>query len=480
MNLGRLFARLSIYRATRGVPLWVLVALAIGFYLLAGIGKAHASQYDGVNCSQSYTRSTESEAAYCAYKRKEAYDNDPSGRYEGKVELRCATTQHCAYGRNKTNNVSWFLDSQWAWPTSGACPLGTQVDINDDYNCRDPDEACRAINDEPGFLGVGPTARSFQSRCMANGCEFGIRPGTGYTATNAGTADAVYHGQYEWIGACGTPDAAEPPPEPEPQQECKDVGTSGNGSTIKACVQKDGRICLTAPTTGKQLCWTPGETGEKTTENVLQKREPGDKTAQPTPPTKPDLNQDGSPVKTVTTKQPENVTITTTITNYTTTNNTDAGPNDDGVPDTGDDSGGDSDQGSNEASGDGTCNSPWQTSGDAILGAILGEAWKLRCAGEKAAEDNTADAGTLGGIADGLEPGEGDSIFADGEPGGTGSGINDSMFSWGSGSCPVASLTFTMGGHEFVPPAAFCDTVAALSALFQLVALVWAMRIVGS
>lgn len=478
MNLARLFARLSLYRASRGAPTWILVALALGIYLLAGIGKAYAQ--DGhpmradawVHCQQQPNRAA-GDAACAGWTEgasvKELWCNETSSFVEERYVCQRPDS-------TKTTSYNVF---NHGFSGGEPCPTGWKRN-NTTGECEDPNEACKALNNEPGFLGVGETARPFVNLCAANGCNFGIRPGSPYTATDLGTSNQVVHGQFEWTGACTPPSNPPPDPAPEPQQHCETAGSMGDGTPIKLCVQKDGRHCITAPKSGKQLCWTPGETGEKTTENILQKREGGDKAQSPTPPNKPDLTQEGPSVKTTTTKHPTGTVITTTTTNWKTNDNTNAGPNDDGVPDTGDDSGGDSDQGSNEASGDGTCNTPWQTSGDAILGAILGEAWKLRCAGEKANEDNTADAGTLGGIAHGLEPGEGDSIFGDGQSGGTGSGVTDNLYSWGSGNCPVASLTFTMGGHEFVPPAIFCDTVAALSALFQLAALVWAMRIVGS
>ena len=68
------------------------------------------------------------------------------------------------------------------------------------------DEECQAINAEPGFLNVGPTSRSFESRCMANGCIFAA-VGPRITVSDP-TGISVTNGTFEWTGACASPPAA--------------------------------------------------------------------------------------------------------------------------------------------------------------------------------------------------------------------------------------------------------------------------------
>ena len=238
------------------------------------------------------------------------------------------------------------------------------------------DEECQAINAEPGFLNVGPTSRSFESRCMANGCIFAA-VGPRITVSDP-TGISVTNGTFEWTGACASP------PEPDamtkadaeavPDQVCT---TEGQGD-LKLCIKKTGEHCLSYPAgTGKQQCWKPGETGEKTDGAFLQKRN-GGTTAEP--PTNPNLTPVGNPKTTTAVKQPENTTITTTVTNYKTTDGTDAGDSNDGEPDDGT-GGTDDEQQDGSVTDDGTCEQQPQVSGgDPLLANIILQTWGARCA----------------------------------------------------------------------------------------------------
>lgn len=330
MNLGRFFQRLALYRASRNVPLWVLVALAVGFYLLAGIGEAHAQTYvcgagGGCNPQQAYSECMAQQAAYA----------DPAVRPNLDPSTnRCETTANPATAtsgkwQGKTNfdgSTNWSGGSERYW--SVGCPVGTEW--NDaTKTCGDPPptpEECLARTN----LGSMSSTGSSGTTC-SDGCTFepdqveriGVQIGTGpmiYTAPS-------------WKATGGTCTAG-PANEPTPlvnDQACLDAG---NGMTM--CLRADGMHCASA-STGKQICWRPGETGTKTTDDVAQKRVPGTNPA--TPPTPPEGETFNQGPSTTTTTDKNGTTVTTTTTNFTTTGGTDAGGEDSGVP--GDGSGGD-------------------------------------------------------------------------------------------------------------------------------------------
>lgn len=393
MNLARFFQRLALYRASRSVPLWVLVALALGFWLLGNIGQAQAQAPDcrpaGSNCT------LEQAGAHCASNRAAvlAYWQDAQpliGWHVSEPEYRARPNCDQPDG----SNVRYWLHDNGAHSAGGSNYAETffytsgTCDAPNTWNAQTgtcvTNETCQALNDEPGRSNMAGVmeVRAFSNRCAANGCNFGVKPGGGSVSTGVG-GDLVVHAEFVWTGTCAVPpNAPEPPPPEPPQQECKNAGSMGDGTPINMCVQKDGRVCITAPKSGKQLCWTPGETGEKTTENILQKREGGDKTQNPTPPTKPDLTQEGPAVKTTSTKQPEGTTIITTTTNWKTNDNTDAGTVDQGVPDQGATDGADEGADKGSVTDDGECASPPQVAGgDPLLANIILQTWGAKCAG---------------------------------------------------------------------------------------------------
>lgn len=266
----------------------------------------------------------------------------------------------------------------------------------------------------------------------------------------------------------------------------------------------------------------------------MQRRDAG---TQPLPPANPNipsgdsLSRDGDPVTTTTTRNSAgggSTTIITTNQGYKTDQGTDAAP---GKPDDrdGKGKGGDDDkdqEGSAEGGHD--CESKPIVKGDAILGMIADQAWYTRCAveagnaakvsgdisdckqafsvegtnanavqlramrksicgdeeaREQAAQENADAAGSvlgeLGGYEAQLSEAAERGIFGSGEPGGgqPGQGINATWLSFGGGACPALSIEFPTG--TWVPPAAFCNAIAALAVLFQVVATIWALRIVA-
>lgn len=335
--------------------------------------------------------------------------------------------------------------------------------------------------------------------------------------TTIGTA-VIYRGVMEYTGySCGaSPTDPEAPLEDQkkiPNQECVPIGT-GEGN---ACLKPDGQHCLSAARTDKQFCWTPGEVGQKTEADMMQKRDPGETPIPPNLqlPSGDTLQQKGQP--TTTTTVTNNSTITTTTTNYTTTSGTNAGTSNQGQPSDGSGSPDGEKDGKGSASGGGDCETPPVITGDPVVGMVANQAWATRCAveagnaakvtgdvgdckspftvegtnanavkframraqicGDKA--DNEGDANALNADSDAMES-EFDSVFGD-DDGSGGGGLNANWFTAGGGSCPDLSFTLpaSAGGASWQAPPEFCQTLAWLSLLFQSIAMVWGIRIIA-
>lgn len=476
MNLGRFFQRLALYRASRRVPLWVLVALSVGFYLLAGIGKAHAATVTSPACpTTSSCTISEAYAAVAAmgnastcplFGLSESYSiwAGWSGDYSetGTVVSRngrCKTSAGSYSGHNTIRALHSGV--QCANPEATYDPTT--------HLCSDPGptpEECLNRND--AIYNDAVMSGMLTAQCV-QGCKVGHMPGEDHKEVmySSGTGSAsILFGRVGFTGETCTGET--PPPDFTAPEVCSDVA----GQTV--CATPDGKHCYSLkPGVATKHCWTPGSTGEKAVGDLLQKREPGDKTASPTPPTAPDgetFNQVGTPIKSTTTIGP--TTINTTTTNYQTGNGTDARPGT--GTGTGDGGDGGDDGNDNAVGGNGDCETGWLPSGDAILSALLGEAHKTRCQGERDAGNAGTDADTLGAAADALE-GESGSIWGNGA---SGDGLSETWFSFGGGACPIDDFSVTVKDITIAAPQQLCDLGAALGTLFILIAYAWALRIV--
>lgn len=408
---------------------------------------------------------------------------------------------------------------------SSACPAGSTW--NEDLNrCFDPAE-CHARNAMEGFAGVGQTVRPFSSRCIA-GCRFAAADAQ--CTTVDGSIGQSCTGHYEWTGdQCSTnapdpndphiPDTYETPEgaanESDKNEDC--IAASG-GQTY--CKKRSGENCYTA-STGREICWQPGETGEKSDHDVLQKVNAGDTAIPPANPNLPSgdtLNQKGDPITTRTSNASDpGREIVTTATNYETERGTNPGSGNQGQP-TGGSSGKDSDEGEKgSVSGGGSCDDPpIARGGDPVVVAIVDQTWATRCAVEAGnaakvtgdvgdcskpfvVEGSNANAvklramreqicgeyakGEREGVSSVLEgaiasmEGEFESIWGDGDDSGSG-GIVTTRYG-GGGSCPVIEVTLPITGQTWTPPPQFCSLIAGLRLLFIAVATVWALRIIG-
>lgn len=254
--------------------------------------------------------------------------------------------------------------------------------------CKPTASECLAHNSEPGFMGVGETTRNFRSACVG-GCDFRVQPGA--SIVSVGGVEAV-SGVFEFTGdVCEVeqPVVEEEQAKNPAPQECVPVGNDATGRAYTVCMKPDGRHCYSgAPE--RQICWRPGETGEKADGPVLQKREVG---GTPTPPSSSSppgttLQADGIPMTSTTTVGGN--TFITTTNNYTT-----GGPEVDpsqppaGEPDDGSGSPGEGEGDEGSVTGGVNCDDPPVVQGDPILANIVLQTWGTRCAAESADKVST-------------------------------------------------------------------------------------------
>lgn len=251
-------------------------------------------------------------------------------------------------------------------------------------------------------------ATSDAEQCIA-GCKYKIVSdaqtkkifsGTsGQTPVQTGT---LYGGHWEYTGdTCGSPQQPPKPREEEkPKPECV---PAASGQTY--CTKPSGENCATS-TTGRSICWQPGETGQKTDGPITQTNMTG---LQPPGQIEGSTHQSTTNVTTTTNNNSSSITIN----NYSTNNGAPAGPsnsgtgnNPDGTPggttggSTGGTGSGEGDGQDNTAGGGSGCQDPPTSSGDPLLGAIYTQAWNVRCQIEKGlgsltGEGQCSDQGTV-------------------------------------------------------------------------------------
>jgi hypothetical protein len=259
-------------------------------------------------------------------------------------------------------------------PASGtcqtACPAGEWADPKNSGQCLNA-QKCNAKNDaRPELLGLRVVNGS--GGACVEGCAYGPAGGVDKVSSAIGPT-VIMSDSFKVLGqACA---AGAPPPAPEkPKQVCTQAGT------FTYCQKPDGKQCYSA-TTGKQICWTPGETGEKNDGPVKQVRKAGETEIPPNlqMPNGDSLTKTGTSSTVTTTTNVTNNTTTTT--NYTTTNGTNAnggkaqGTGNDGEK-------GDGSEDGPTASGGGDCNSKPIVNGDAALDMVATQSWATRCAVE--------------------------------------------------------------------------------------------------
>lgn len=473
MNIKQIFANAIARR--------VALVLVAGVCAWATSGRAEAANPYPDNGETATSCSGQSTIS-CAYMRARdtltKWETSTCKALSSNGETRKPTMTHDAANKHIRVTVEcWYVkppnpesllstfDANYSYSTGCTAPQTFDVFSG---KCTNKEAECQQKADAPRS-----TVEIYTGDKCINGCLYGRKPTTAGTSTNNGLT--MIWGDVGYTGAvCTTTDPPKPDP-PEKDKEC----AAPSGQTLTVCIKKNGDHCYAA-TTGRMICWTPGETGTKTDGPVAQKRVPGPNP--PTPPTPPDgdtLTDTNKPTTSNITNGTTNITNTTN--NFTTGSGSDAGPGNGGESDDG--SGGEGEEGEgNGIGGTGDCaGGGYLPSGDPVLGATLTELHKLRCEGDKTKTANTSDTATLGGEGDTLEAqamGEDrDGFFNDGEGG---DGVNEGMFSLGSGQCPEFPAVSIPGtDYTFSAPAQFCSFVQAIAGLFTLAAYVWVFRMLS-
>lgn len=386
-----------------------------------------------------------------------------------------------------------------------ACPAG-QVFNSATKSCRtlcdageipDPENPGQCLNAQKcldknvGQQGIG--SRPWKSACIS-GCQLewqddgsaSSKKTTLYNANGTVAADGViYTGKFQYSGAlcpAENPPPGLPPEKPEDdaepsENECVPLGNQ------TACVKPNGNICAQA-STGREICWSPHETGSKSDQQYMQTKTPGEN---PTPQALGLPNgdtaekvKDDFKMKQETSGQAS----VTTVSTYATNSGANAGVKNEGQKQgenqapggggTGDANGnGVCDEGETcdeeTAGGGGDCETEPTVSGDPGEQMIAVQAWRTRCEIEQSKKDISNETADLKGQNDGMEGG-----LEAGQGWTTGDGnlaINTGLLGGGSGACPAPPV-INIGGRPFAWPAGFCQALALIRLLVIAVAYV--------
>lgn len=457
MNIPQMFASAIVRRIA-----FVVVAAAFAWF--AGIGDASAQ----TTCTKDgpYTNCTQQSAIQSCIARSSqlgvgTYYTYVCGYGQNAMHVRVcganpSPTNNARVGqlqsRETLNAICYTGDRDWYWNTAGQCPNGWDPVGN---KCAPSQAECLA---RPAATS-GWTLNN-GGHC-SDACSFGPAP-AGETFTVNGKTYRSMAGSVPTGAACVLASTNEPLP-PAPQY-CEPVGT------LTMCLKQNGEHCASA-STGKQICWKPGETGEKTDGPILQSKVAGPNEIPPQSLTLPNgdsLTKSAGPATTTSTKG--GTTTTTTTTNYVTTHGTNAGGGTSGSGEPADGTGGGDGEGDGEGNGSTggvTCDAPPVSTGDALLAQIAHQQWLARCTGS--GEEFDGDHGE--GVVDG-KTGWDDTVPDE-------TVLDEAGFLGGAGSCP-SPPTFTLGGtSRTIDTSGLCDLGDIIAALMLLAAFAHAAYILA-
>lgn len=214
---------------------------------------------------------------------------------------------------------AYHCNSGTTWnPTTKTC---ASFDCSQLTNPSSPDYV------NPSTVGLTPLSYSGAADKCINGCRWSMTTTPRVTTSLNGVlvqALGIYKPTGDSNTCSGTPTPSVAPAADTPNPKCRTYDTGQ-----QFCKYADGHECFTA-TTGRQICWGQGQTGNKTDGPVNQQRVAGGSASTPPPPPAGDtLAQAGTSGTSTTTSNP-GTTVTTTTTNYITVNGTDAGSSNQG------------------------------------------------------------------------------------------------------------------------------------------------------
>lgn len=280
---------------------WLLCFSCLLFVVCLGDARAQAAgPITKDSCNSTSAGCTKEQAwtaaeAYASYARTVGYPKAKAADRNNGFQIGVFSDEGCT-----TGGCSAITNKVYAL----VCPPPT-VWQESTHKCFDP-SVCLAKPALPyGSFYKGP---ALTNRACAGGCSFGPEAGgSDIQVEIPGQPSITIMSGWKPTGeACGPNEV--PVTDPTPQ-ECVPVP----GMTV--CIRGDGQHCYSA-TSGRQICWTPGEVGTKTDGPVVQQRNGGNTPATPPAPPPGDTLNPGP--STTTTTHTTNTTITTTTTNYST------------------------------------------------------------------------------------------------------------------------------------------------------------------
>jgi hypothetical protein len=466
---------------------------------------------------------------------------DPDSAHEACISYRNAalndsrnhvSAHNCDYMSNSSSNwyrltmtsdaiggaEIWDPGQDYSFPYPPACP-GTETWDPATGLCKVGSAQCQALsaaNDDPSSdLYISPAQSNSYTgdgSFCAGGCQMEVDATKRQVATTNDVGFTVGRRHFTG-GTCGDPapgTGTEPPtsnPVRPTEPACK---ASSSGQTY--CTTQEGKQCYPA-STGRMICWTPGETGTKTDGSTAQKRQAGTTPPPaPTPPPGETLSPQGPPATTVTTTTngATTTTTTTTVQNYSTQYGTNAGSTNQGQDQGAATPGSDGDGKSatvggcdaeptcsgdpiacaslseqhkmrcalastTVTGGSADCSTPYTVTGDPVAAATLKEAWEARCNKEGPAWGKTPDGATGQENGDDAEKGKVKGVVM---------GLNmlDSSGLFGPQSCPVLGTidlgdwggTIDLDSDDF-----FCKFVILVHGIMLLLGAWIAFRILG-
>lgn len=358
-----------------------------------------------------------------------------------------------------------YLISGYVWIKPITCPAGQVFDTVTNQ-CGPPNQC----GTKPSLNNVLAVRTSTSGAACINGCFYkpseSVQTGSfQFNLQSPGGLQFVHEGAAVWdpTGAqCGQAD------ENKPYDPTKPVCTQQGSLT--QCVQPDGKFCATA-STGKRICWNPGETGQKQT---LDGSLAGDRQKAP-----------GTPG--VTGIEGGNTANSQTSVNNTTYNNefkeggSPSGTSQSNTGEGGSENpdGSDKDEGDDgSASGGGSCAAPPSCSGDAINCAVLDQQWRTRCANDKNddGQPDWTEGDKPSGEGEGSDGNVGEGAYKRfGLSLGTDRLDTDNIF--GGGSCPTFSMEVMGFAASTADIPAWCDIAAVMRAVVLIMGAYMALQI---
>lgn len=310
--IGRMLLGAAIFRSLRSAPKWLLVCVALAGLAFMSIGTARA-QVVG-KCGSS---AQNDEYNICA-DQSHALSQCQAAGANTKSQLQLTQKVQCQVQPASNGLRSYYCHvngyncfrgaaslpeptAYFTYRTSQtACPAGTTR--NHQTGACDPLVDCAG---KPPL--VGQSVKGDVGAVCSGGCRYTIRI-DGMTVLGVGTPDERKFGVMDPDGATCTGETEMQKYNPD-QSVCRTAGSTSSGA-LTQCVSPNGQQCVISAK-GDRLCWNPGETGQRMTQDGSLG---ADNKPQGQPTTPPPAQQNPQNVSNSTTTINNSTTVTSVFT----------------------------------------------------------------------------------------------------------------------------------------------------------------------